>query len=142
MGKRGTAQKFKDGALAVGKYVSSFIGIYPTKSPKYVVFISVDEPSNGVYYGGMVAKPIGQQVFSEMFSVKNISPDDQSQLDNQPNISMPDLIGKTVADASGTLKYLGLNANIEGLGGYVINQLPSAGTKIFTGEEVLIFTND
>ena len=141
-GKTGTAQKFKDGALAVGKYVSSFIGIYPTKSPKYVVFISVDEPSNGVYYGGMVAKPIGQQVFSEMFSVKNISPDDQSQLNNQPNISMPDLIGKTVAAASGMLKYLGLNANIEGLGGYVINQLPSAGTKIFTGEEVLIFTND
>ena len=141
-GKTGTAQKFKDGALAVGKYVSSFIGVYPTKKPKYVVFISVDEPSNGVYYGGMVAKPIGQQVFAEMFSVKNIFPDDASQLDNQPNIEMPNLLGKTVAEAMVTLKYLGLNANIDGLGGYVINQLPGAGTQIFTGEEVLIFTND
>ena len=141
-GKTGTAQKFKDGALAIGKYVSSFIGIYPTKSPKYVVFISVDEPSNGVYYGGMVAKPIGQQVFSEMFNVKNISPDDQSQIDNQPDIPMPNLIGKTVAEACAQLKYLELNANIEGLGGYVINQLPNADTKIFAGEEVLIFTND
>ena len=141
-GKTGTAQKFKDGALAVGKYVSSFIGVYPTKNPKYVVFISVDEPSNGVYYGGMVAKPIGQQVFAEMFSVKNIEPDDKSQLDNQPDIKMPNLIGKTVAEASATLKYLGLTANIDGLGGYVVNQLPSADTLLFTGEEVLIFTND
>ena len=107
-----------------------------------MVFISVDEPSNGVYYGGMVAKPIGQQVFREMFSVKNIDPDDPSQLDNQPNIQMPDVIGKTVAEALAMLKYLGLNANIDGLGGYVINQLPNAGTKIFAGEEVLIFTND
>jgi beta-lactam-binding protein with PASTA domain len=90
----------------------------------------------------MVAKPIGQQVFSEMFSVKSIEPDDQSQLSNQPNIVMPDLIGKTVAEACAILKHLDLNVNIEGLGGYVINQLPSVDTKIFTGEEVLIFTND
>ena len=48
-GKTGTAQKFENGAIAQGKYVSSFIGIYPTAKPKYVVFISVDEPSNGVY---------------------------------------------------------------------------------------------
>ncbi|MBQ7880359.1 MAG: hypothetical protein IJ358_00755, partial [Clostridia bacterium] len=77
-GKTGTAQKFENGSLAVGKYVSSFIGVYPTSKPKYVVFISVDEPSNGVYYGGMVAKPVGQKVFQEMFTIKNIEPDDAS----------------------------------------------------------------
>ena len=141
-GKTGTAQKFKDGVIDVGKYVSSFIGVYPTQNPRYVVFISVDEPSNGVYYGGMVAKPIGQKVFDEMFKIKNIEPDDISQLTNIPTIDMPNITGKTISSAIAELKCLGLNVNVDGLGGYVINQLPLQGTKLYTGDEVLIFTND
>ncbi|MFQ6724096.1 MAG: penicillin-binding transpeptidase domain-containing protein, partial [Clostridia bacterium] len=122
-GKTGTAQKFENGVIAQGKYVSSFIGVYPTKQPKYVVFISIDEPSNGVYYGGMVAKPIGQKVFDEMFKIKNISPDDYSQITNLPNISMPNVVGQTVATACANLKALGLEVNIDGLGGSVVSQL-------------------
>lgn len=141
-GKTGTAQKFENGAIAQGKYVSSFIGVYPTKQPKYVVFVSVDEPSNGVYYGGMVAKPVGQQIFQEMFNIKNISPDDASQLSNQPNINMPNLIGLTVADACAKLKSLGLNANIDGLGGYIVSQLPLADTMLYQGEDVVLISSD
>ena len=141
-GKTGTAQKFEQGAIAQGKYVSSFIGVYPTSQPKYVVFISVDEPSNGVYYGGMVAKPVGQKVFEEMFKIKNISPDDTTQLSNQPSIVMPNIVGLTVSQACANLKILGLNANVEGDGGYVVNQLPLENTKLYTDEEVLIFTSD
>lgn len=137
-GKTGTAQKFANGSLAVGKYVSSFIGVYPTSRPKYVVFISVDEPSNGVYYGGMVAKPIGQKIFEEMFKIKDISPDDSSQLTNQPNITMPNVVGMTVADACAILKALGLSANVDGLGGYVVSQLPLQNTMVYEEEEVLI----
>lgn len=139
-GKTGTAQKFENGSLAVGKYVSSFIGVYPTSSPKYIVFISVDEPQ-GAYYGGVVAKPIGQKVFSEMFTIKNIPPNDTSQLSNQPNIELPNLVGMTISDACAKLKTLGLDANIDGLGGYVISQLPLANTKVFAGEEILLVTD-
>ena len=142
MGKTGTAQKFENGAIAQGKYVSSFIGVYPTKNPKYILFISVDEPSNGVYYGGMVAKPVGQQIFSEMFSIKNIQPDDASQLDNLPSIKMPNVVGQTVATACANLKALGLNANVDGSGGYVITQLPLEGTMLYPDEEVLIITSN
>ena len=141
-GKTGTAQKFENGAIAQGKYVSSFIGVYPTSSPKYVLFISVDEPSNGVYYGGMVAKPIGLKIFEEMFSIKNISPDDSSQLINQPSINMPNLIGQTVASACANLKLLGLEANIDGVGGYVVSQLPLQDTMLYQGEEVLLVTSN
>lgn len=139
-GKTGTAQKFENGSLAVGKYVSSFIGVYPTSNPKYILFISVDEPK-GAYYGGVVAKPIGQKVFSEMFATKNILPDDASQVDNMPNIELPNLVGLAVSDACAKLKALGLDANIDGLGGYVISQLPLEKTKVFAGEEILIVTD-
>ena len=43
-GKTGTAQKFVNGALAMGKYVSSFVGFFPASSPKYLVLMIVDEP--------------------------------------------------------------------------------------------------
>lgn len=141
-GKTGTAQKFENGAIAQGKYVSSFIGIYPTQKPRYVVFVSVNEPSNGAYYGGVVAKPIGQKIFQDMFNIKNISPDDPSQLNNLPDIEMPNVVGKTVSEACATLKALGLNINVDGLGGYVVSQLPLAGVKVYAGEEVLIKSND
>lgn len=141
-GKTGTAQKFENGAIAQGKYVSSFIGVYPTSKPKYIVFISVDEPSNGAYYGGVVAKPVGQKVFQEMFNIKNITPDDESQLLNKPNVEMPNVVGMTVADACAVLKAVNLDVNIDGLGGYIISQLPLSGTMLYEGEEVMLIASD
>ena len=68
-GITGTAQKYdENGKIATGKYVSSFIGTYPADNPELVIIICVNEPSNGVYYGGVVAKPIGEKIFSQIFS--------------------------------------------------------------------------
>ena len=140
-GKTGTAQIFKDGALAKGKYISSFFGIYPTSQPKYGVIICINEPSNGAYYGGVVAKPVGQQIFSEMFKVKNILPDNLEDCSLKPSVEMPDLVGLSVSEALGKVKSLGLTANVDGEGGCVITQLPLAGNCLFVGDEVLIVSS-
>lgn len=72
-GKTGTAQKFVDGALATGKYVSSFIGFFPASSSKYLVLMIVDEPE-GQSYGSIVAAPYAGLVFREIINYKNIAP--------------------------------------------------------------------
>ncbi len=72
-GKTGTAQKFVDGALAAGKYVSSFVGFFPASSPKYLVLMIVDEPQ-GQSYGSIVAAPYAGLVFREIINYKNIAP--------------------------------------------------------------------
>lgn len=72
-GKTGTAQKFVDGALAVGKYVSSFIGFFPASSPKYLVLMIVDEPQ-GQSYGSIVAAPYAGLIFQGIIDYKNIQP--------------------------------------------------------------------
>ncbi len=72
-GKTGTAQKFVDGALATGKYVSSFIGFFPASSPKYLTLMIVDEPQ-GQSYGSIVAAPYAKLVFQEIINYKNIAP--------------------------------------------------------------------
>ncbi|MBR1987817.1 MAG: PASTA domain-containing protein [Clostridia bacterium] len=141
-GKTGTAQKYdENGQIATGKYISSFIGTYPADNPKYVLIVCVNEPRAGAYYGGVVAKPIGQRIFSEIFEIKSIEPTDSEQKQIQPTIEMPNLSNKTIADACSELKTIGLNVLCDGEGEFVINQQPSAGTKLYFGEVVYLMTN-
>ena len=141
-GKTGTAQKYdENGQIASGKYISSFIGTYPASNPEYILIVCVNEPSAGAYYGGVVAKPVGQRIFTRIFETKAISPNDESQLTSQPTIEMPNLIGMTLADASAKLKQLGLDAVIENEGEYVLSQLPIAGTMLYLGEMTYLITN-
>ncbi len=72
-GKTGTAQKYEDGKIAVGKYVSSFIGFFPSDAPEYLALITVDEPQ-GAYYGSTVAAPAAKSVFESIIALKNIRP--------------------------------------------------------------------
>lgn len=141
-GKTGTAQKYgENGQIAAGKYISSFIGTYPANNPQYVLIICVNEPSAGAYYGGVVAKPIGERIFSKIFEIKAIPPTDTNQLENKATIEMPNVIGLSVAQASAKLKSIGLNAQFDGNGEYVVNQLPPAGTMLYLGEIVYLLVN-
>jgi len=70
-GKTGTAQKFENGRIAVGKYVSSFVGFFPADKPQYLALVIVDEPK-GAYYGSVVAAPCAKEIFEGIISLKNI----------------------------------------------------------------------
>ena len=72
-GKTGTAQKYENGKIAAGKYVSSFIGCFPANEPKYLALVIVDEPE-GQYYGSTVAAPYAKSVFEGIIKLKNILP--------------------------------------------------------------------
>ena len=72
-GKTGTAQKYEDGHIAAGKYVSSFVGYFPANAPKYLALVIVDEPQ-GAYYGSVVAAPCAKEVFEGIISLRNIPP--------------------------------------------------------------------
>ncbi len=72
-GKTGTAQKYEDGHIASGKYVSSFVGFFPADRPQYLALIIVDEPQ-GTYYGSAVAAPVAKDIFEDIIKIKNIQP--------------------------------------------------------------------
>lgn len=72
-GKTGTAQKYQNGVIAMGKYVSSFVGYFPANNPKYLALVIIDEPV-GQYYGSTVAAPYAKQVFEGIIKLKNIKP--------------------------------------------------------------------
>jgi cell division protein FtsI (penicillin-binding protein 3) len=60
-GKTGTARKIENGVY-VQRHVASFIGFAPVSAPRVIVAVTIDEPSNGVYYGGAVAAPVFSQI--------------------------------------------------------------------------------
>ncbi len=72
-GKTGTAQKYENGVIASGKYVSSFIGYFPSDNPKYLALVIIDEPV-GEYYGSTVAAPYAKNVFEKIIELKKIKP--------------------------------------------------------------------
>ena len=129
-GKTGTAQKYKNGVIAQGAYVSSFLGFAPVDNPQYTILFTVNEPSTGVYYGSLVATPYVGEIFSNVFEHFNI-PKDPSLMAEDYNVyfNMPNLIGMTYTKANETLKSLGVHFECEGEG-TVIKQIPEPGSKI------------
>ena len=108
-GKTGTAQKYEDGKVASGKYISSFVGTYPASDPQYVLLLCVNEPSNGIYYGGQVAKPYGKDIFIKLFNYFGIAPDLPEMIDKTNLVSVPNLIGMSIMDACALLKSMKLD---------------------------------
>ncbi len=70
-GKTGTAQKYENGRIAQGKYVSSFVGYFPANEPKYLALIIVDEPQ-GSYYGSTVAAPCAGEIFQGIIDLMKL----------------------------------------------------------------------
>ena len=141
-GKTGTAQKYENGKIASGKYVSSFVGCYPVENPEYVLLLCVDEPGTGVYYGSMVAAPYAKQVFSGLFTYLNIAPtnltEDLERL--EPNIEVPNLVGLSITQAVNLIKKIKLEYEIDGEGDYVTWQSIPEGEMLFAGAIIMIKT--
>ena len=82
-GKTGTAHKQEGKEYATNKYRAWFVGMAPIDKPRIVVAVMVDEPNNGIYYGGDVAAPVFSQVVQQTLRMLGVAPD----LDVKPQIT-------------------------------------------------------
>jgi cell division protein FtsI (penicillin-binding protein 3) len=78
-GKTGTAQIAKagfkkgSGKTAYGEvgnrnYQASFVGYFPADKPLYTCIVIINSPSNGIYYGGLVAGPVFKEIAEKVYS--------------------------------------------------------------------------
>ncbi|HHZ83820.1 MAG TPA: penicillin-binding protein 2 [Nitrospirales bacterium] len=75
-GKTGTAQKF-DPVLrrySKDKFVSSFFGFFPARSPQLIILVIIDEPQTDSW-GGTVAAPVFRQIAEQAVPYLSIFPD-------------------------------------------------------------------
>jgi cell division protein FtsI (penicillin-binding protein 3) len=93
-GKTGTAQiartgvKRGSGKTAYGEigernYQASFVGYFPADNPLYTCIVIINSPSNGVYYGGLVAGPVFKEIAEKVYSS---SVDFIAPINNKQNI--------------------------------------------------------
>jgi cell division protein FtsI (penicillin-binding protein 3) len=73
-GKTGTAQIPGPHGYTTGKYVASFVGMVPVKSPRLLVLVSVEEPHSQIY-GGVVAAPAFAQIAKFDLQYLGVPPD-------------------------------------------------------------------
>jgi cell division protein FtsI (penicillin-binding protein 3) len=89
-GKSGTARKQEGKGYASKKYRGFFVGLAPIDQPRIVVAVMIDEPSNGVYYGGAVAAPVFSQTVQQTLRLMGVQPDMAVK---------PQIVAKTVEES-------------------------------------------
>lgn len=142
-GKTGTAQKVDPttGTYSSDKYISSMVALAPVENPQITVFIAVDEPSNGLYYGGEVAAPLMKELFEEVFKYMD-SPLAKERFSIYKNVIIPDVRGKSIEEAKEILKENGLEAEVKGSGKTIVSMDSYPGAIVKEGTTISITAKD
>ena len=141
--KTGTAQKVNalTGGYESGKYISSMAGFASVDNPQITIFATIDEPSNGAYYGGEVAAPLMKELFEEVFKYMD-SPLAKERFSIYKNVIIPDVRGKSIDEAKQILKANNLEAEIKGNGKTIVSMETYPGSTVKEGTTITITAKD
>ena len=142
LGKTGTAQKYENGQIARGKYISSFLGFSVSEGTNYGVLFIVDEPKGYMYYGSLVACPMVGDIFESIFAYLGIEPHytGEEQATIGEKFTLPSFEGMSLNAAKNELRKLGLYCEIDGDGDVVKGQYPLCGVLVDKRNAVLLLT--
>jgi stage V sporulation protein D (sporulation-specific penicillin-binding protein) len=137
-GKTATSQKLPRGN---GKYIASFLAFAPAENPEVITLILVDEPQ-GAYYGGLIVGPVMKELLENTMPHLGIEPVyKEDELPETLTAVVPDIRGKSVAEAKKILTEIGIQIELIGEGETVVDQFPMYGETINVGSKMLVFTN-
>lgn len=139
-GKTGTSE---DG-VNTGKYVTSFCGVASISDPEVVILITLYNPTGeGGHQGGGVAAPIGSQILSEVLPYLELKKDNTETLEETFSVTVPNITGMSVKDATKALSDLGLSLTydnqdleIDKSNTFITEQTPKEGISINSGNSV------
>jgi cell division protein FtsI (penicillin-binding protein 3) len=85
-GKTGTAEKQVNGSYKRNALISSFVGVFPSTEPRFVVYVMLDEPkgireSFGYATGGWTAAPVVGGIIQRIAPLFGIAPLDETAPD-------------------------------------------------------------
>ncbi|QRN40980.1 MAG: penicillin-binding protein 2 [Neisseriaceae bacterium] len=76
-GKSGTARKLVNGRYSPNSHVAMFAGYAPADNPRLIVVVSINNPRENGYYGGVVAAPAFKKIMSSSLSILGVVPTKQ-----------------------------------------------------------------
>jgi penicillin-binding protein 2B len=148
-GKTGTANIVKEGEKTYSKdtWLTSFIGFAPVQDPKIVLAVVADQPDLGgdFHKGGEVAPVVFKEIMSQALPYLGVMPKGESNtpsVETNSTVVVPDLLGKSIAEAQEQLAQLGLHPILLGKGNVVRNQFPKPDTPIEKNQDVDMVSED
>ncbi|MBQ7037045.1 MAG: PASTA domain-containing protein [Clostridia bacterium] len=126
-GKTGTSEKQPRGC---NKYVASFLGFAPADDPQLACIVILDDPV-GEYYGSLIAAPVVGRIMEDSLRYLGVERQYSAAEERESDINMPDVTGKTRAEAAKIINEAGLKYFVSGNEeGVVTTQMPRAGTAV------------
>lgn len=151
-GKTGTSEKIGANENE-DDYIVSFLGVAPANDPKIVVLLAYDTPkpaypgsswtAGGTYISGgnmaaPMAGPLMRQILEYMGVEKQYSAEELSGAD----VTVPLLVGYTEDQAASVLSPRGFTYRKIGEGAKVTGQIPTSGSVIPGGSEILLYMGE
>ena len=138
-GKTGTAQVYVDGVVSSDKHIGSFVGFAPIDNPQIAVLVIVEEADVAIDFGSVTAAPYAKEILEQSLLYLGVAP----QTEEEPaQVTVPDVAGMNLADASAAVKQAGLDCVFDGEGGTVIHQLPAAGASMTEGSLMMLYVDN
>ncbi|MDX2002659.1 MAG: penicillin-binding protein [Chitinophagales bacterium] len=111
-GKTGTAKIVFEGRYEK-IYQSSFAGYFPADNPMYSCIVVVNAPSNGEYYGGVVAAPVFRELADKIYATSlALHPKNNTQ-QQYPAINVPGLLAGNQNDMKTICGTMGLKHSVQ-----------------------------
>lgn len=144
-GKTGTSEKI--GSKKVEShfsedYIASFCGYAPADDPQIAMLIFFDTPSGDAYYGSQVSSPVFINIMTEVLPYLEIKTEYTDSELEYVDVSAGDYTGMTVSEAEAAAQNDGFTTTVKGEGDKVIAQIPSVSSKIPTGGNVVLYTDN
>lgn len=139
--KTGTSEK-KGTEIRVDNvepYICSCVAFAPADNPKIAVLIMVDEPSQGVLYGSVIAAPYMGALMETVLPYIGVEKD----ISKDNSVKVPWLTGLTVEEAVLQAEAYEYQIIIKGNGTHVTSQVPKGSTVIDrTNKVITLYTGD
>lgn len=108
-GKTGTAQvALGSKGFSKTSHTASFAGYFPADNPKYTCYVVVNRPSNGIYYGSLVAGPVFREIADKVYSSVAYS---QPIASEEEQAQIPWVKGGFTTEAVGVLNKMGISSH-------------------------------
>ena len=140
-GKTGTADKTAT-RNTTKEVVVSFMCFAPADDPQYIMLITMDTPSRntGVYVsGGNMVAPTASSIMADILPVLGVEPDYTAEDLAGMDAAVPNVVGKTAADAKSILESAGFSCRTVGDGETVTDQTPAGGAIVPNNATVVLY---
>lgn len=122
------------------RFTASFVGVAPIDDPQIAVLVIIsDLPYAAPHGGGAIAAPVVGRIMSEVLPYLGVEPVYTEDESDRRELAVPRVVELSKEDAQAAAENAGLTCRFLGEGDTVSDQVPSAGVKIPSGSEMIIY---